>query len=336
MSRWVVLGGLGAALLWQHENLMALCLAFLVATITRAVLGLIMVAKHLHKTTPNPVRFKSMVQAAVPMALLNFMVVLYFHIDVLMLPEMTSAEETAWYKIAVMMVEAILFVSAGVAAALYPLFSKKNLDLQTKVNHLYRGMRFLLVLAFPIAWGTWTVADQLIGLMFPQKFAEYENSAIALSWLAWALPAMFLNSSLVRLFLGMELQKRVLLFVSITATLNIVLNLLLIPRWGFLAACWTTILSEFTLSFLFFVNLKKLLPTFNPLPHIWPSMLMGAVVYPISVLTREISFWLAILLSALVYAAAIWGFRILTKNDFSQFALIDGDDTCDPKNSNSE
>lgn len=326
LSRWLVLGALGSVLLWSQADLMALCIAFLVASIARALCGLVLVTRQLQSTADSSIPFTPMIRAAMPMALMNFMVVLYFHIDVLMLPEMTSAQETGWYKIAVLMIEALLFISAGVATALYPLFSRTDVGLPAKVAHLYRGMRFLMILAFPIAWGTQAVAHELIVVMFPQKVAEYQNSGVALTWLVWALPAMFLNSSLVRLFLGLERQTRVLSFVSATALLNIVLNLVLIPKFGYLAACWTTILSEFTLTALFFFNLKRLLPSFRPFGQLWPPLVMSAVVLPIGLLTKTISISLAIGLSAAVYGLLILGSRMVTKKDLAEFAYIaDGD-----------
>ena len=199
LCRWGTLGAVGLTLLWRGDGLVAAALAYVAAATVRAGLGLVLVRPHL---VPQGPRLSSgaLLAGAAPMALLNFVGVALFYVDMLMLPELRGATETGLYKAAYSLVEALGFLAAGMAAALYPLFSQAEVPLSVKVDQLVRGGRLLLFLAFPIAYGTGLVAEDVLRLVYWQRADEFAVAGTALSWLVWSLPATFLIACMMRFF----------------------------------------------------------------------------------------------------------------------------------------
>jgi len=319
LVRWVTVGVLGWSLLAFRPSLELLCLAFLLASAARALTAWLWVKPHLSQSRPTPHMFPKIVRFAWPMALMNFMVVIYFQVDILMLPELADSQATGIYKAAYTMVEAWLFFSAGIAAALYPFFSARDISMERKLEQLELGIRILLVVALPIAIGTHIISQPLIDLLYALRPDEFGASASALNWLAWALPGMFLNATLVRLFLGIHQQFRVLANVAATAVLNVVLNVLWIPTYGTFGAAGATILSESVLLLLFLFQLRRQFPSFNPIRPVLAPAATSLVVIPLGYAGGRINPWFAVLLAALGYLLLIWAFRVMTPNQLRRF-----------------
>lgn len=322
LLRWSSFALAAIALLVWHPKLLSLALGLLLGSIARAIVALMAVRSEVSQQAPSMSRRKLLLRSS-PMALLNFMIVLYFHVDMLMLPEMAPGEQTGWYKIAYTLVEALLFVSAGVASALFPLFSERSVPMEVKVTQLQRGLLLLSLLAFPVAWGTGLVAEELIALMFPQQPGQFAPAAKALLILVWSLPFMFMNATLVRFFLGTMRQNEVLWHVSATMILNIGLNFWLIPSHGFEGAALATVASESLLSLSLCISIRRRERQFQPWRPMVLGALLGAVVIPAGWLGAQVHTALIVPAAALAYFSLVWRLKLVTRATLSQFAQVD-------------
>jgi O-antigen/teichoic acid export membrane protein len=106
---------------------------------------------------------------------------------------------------------------------------------------------------------------------------------------------------------------------TIAAVTNVLLNLIAIPRFGYLGAAAVTVLTDLIASILFYLLLshKLHLPEVRGifLRVVAASTLMGGAVY----LARSQNFFIMIALGMIVYAGLAFGFRLL---DQSEWGLI--------------
>jgi len=318
LFRFASLFVLGIVLLGREPSLLHLNLAFLLSSLGRAVLCWLDV-RGLLAPGKGQLSSRTLLAGAGPMALLNALVALYFHIDMLMLPEMADLPQTGWYKAAYSLVEACLFLSAGVASALYPLFSSAAHSRAAKARQLKLALKWLHLLAFPLAFGGAAMAPHIVGWLFQEQAQAYSGTILALQILVWALPFMFANNALVRFHLGLGNTRLVLRWVLAIALLNIALNAAMIPHWGFRGAGISTILSEGLLFLFLCLAVRREEASFSPWPAFFLSALTGCLVWPLSLALARLAPLLAIPLSALAYFLLLHFSGILKRQDWQLF-----------------
>jgi O-antigen/teichoic acid export membrane protein len=76
--------------------------------------------------------------------------------------------------------------------------------------------------------------------------AEFAEAAPALPILLAAFVSISFGYLAGHLVVVLELQRRFLRYAATALVLNVVLNVILIPRYGFMAAAWTTLATELT------------------------------------------------------------------------------------------
>jgi O-antigen/teichoic acid export membrane protein len=141
------------------------------------------------------------------------------------------------------------------------------------------------------------------------------GSAQALAILIWFLPFSFINSVTQYALIAVNQQRFLTRAFLIGAAFNVVANLILIPRYSFLGAALTTVLSEIVLFLPFYYSVRKHI-TKLPFVQIFvrpliASVIMGAVIW----LLREQSLLIIVPVAVLVYAALILALGTLTKED---------------------
>jgi O-antigen/teichoic acid export membrane protein len=82
------------------------------------------------------------------------------------------------------------------------------------------------------------------------------DSAIALRILIWFLPLSFFNGLTQYVLIAIGRQARITLAFACAALFNVGANLLLVPRYSYVAAAWITIVSEVVLLVPFLLALR--------------------------------------------------------------------------------
>jgi len=72
---------------------------------------------------------------------------------------------------------------------------------------------------------------------------EYVGSALALQVLIWSQVFVYARAISASILVAVDQQRLVLIFTAASLLFNIGLDYLLIPRMGYLGACWATVIS---------------------------------------------------------------------------------------------
>ena len=100
------------------------------------------------------------------------------------------------------------------------------------------------------------LANRIILLFYG---AEFSRSIVALQILAWDILLFFLYMALGGLLVSMDRQNRMAVAAGACALLNIILNLILIPRFSYIGAGIATIATETVLFGLYYYIASKYL-----------------------------------------------------------------------------
>ena len=183
---------------------------------------------------------------ALPLAVAHMFILVYFRLDIVMLKMLgQSYAAIGWYAAGVRIITAIAMVPAMVAAAFLPVLSSLFMSDKAAMAELYeKGRRLLLVLGLPAAAGLYAVRGQIAIFIYGDQFGP---TAAAFVWLAPAVLILFLNFLQISLLTALGRQRLVALATGVCVIINLGLNLLLVPRFGFAGAAQATLATELCL-----------------------------------------------------------------------------------------
>jgi len=192
---------------------------------------------------------KKIIRKSLPVGLISILAFLYFKIDTLILSIFRNPSEIGIYSLAYKIIENLLVLWGFYMATVYPLLSKflgEKKDHQAKV--LWQKSLVLAVFSgIFVLFAGWILAPLAIRIL---GGVEFKESILALRILLLGLPLFFLNNLFYHTFLAKEKIVPILLAISTSLVFNLILNLTLIPRWGYLAAAFNTVITEgYLLSF---------------------------------------------------------------------------------------
>ena len=211
---------------------------------------------------------KGLLKDSIPIALSGLMIILYMRIDQVMLTEMAGDAANGIYSTGVRMIEIVYFIPIALADSFFPgiVYSKKHEGEKYNKNLLgfYSIMTYSGIL---IGIGTVIIAIPMMRLFFG---LEYEGSGEVLQVMGMSVYAVFIGIASGK-YLVTENYKNIILLRSLIGLLiNIALNFLWIPKFGFMGAAYASLFSYFVpIIILFFFNKTRgqvvlILKAFHP------------------------------------------------------------------------
>ena len=198
-----------------------------------------------HRPFPPHIPFsamKSMVRQALPFGLLLLGFSLYYRVDMVMLQWLRTTREVGTYAAAYRFLDAVIPLAASIGRPFYPrLSSLTGRDPQGVRELLETTWRPLLALGLPFALGIFFVADPLTLALFGPEFVE---AGSLLQILIWGSIPLFLINIPTQALMAANLALPLARVYGVSVAVNIVVNLLLIPRWGAGGAAVATVLCE--------------------------------------------------------------------------------------------
>jgi O-antigen/teichoic acid export membrane protein len=182
-----------------------------------------------------------------PFAAAFLALTLYSKSDLLLLNSWSSATQVGLYTAAYKFVDIAQALTTVVAAAVYPRLARRVATMQNKPAAEARVVEVVLLAATAGAGALWLLREQAVSLMFGSHF---QDSAAVLAILAASLP--LLAFSIVALFL-LSLTGRLIegaVAYGMATAVSIVLNLILIGRFGAVGVAVAKLASEIVLSIL--------------------------------------------------------------------------------------
>lgn len=220
--------------------------------------GILVILLHRHHisflSVVNSQILKTIIKGSLPYGLLGILGLLYFRIDLLLLTYLQGNFAAGIYGAAYKFLEAIIFVPSSLATALFPVLARLHDRDHQSIKRLYfQSLKLMFVAGLAIMAGYILVLPTIIKLVLPNYLPAIE----VLKILAFTIPFMFIHVPGAQVLLSTDRYLKQILLLSLgTLSFNIVLNLLLIPKYGFIGAAWITVASE-ALSFLVFFLLLR-------------------------------------------------------------------------------
>lgn len=253
-------------------------------------------------------------------ALLGFLGLIYFRVDILILSWLKGDETVGWYNAAYGLLVGLMFIPDSLITALFPVMSRYYKNSEEALRLTYqKSVKYLFILGLPLAIGMIILADNIILFFYGEA---YINSIIALRILGIALFFVFINAPLGRMLFSIDKQRIVLLLSFATVAANIILNLLMIPKLSYIGSSVATVVSEVLSSLIFF----SLLIRFSFKSDIFKIALKPFIAcLPMSVFVyffRQLNLFLLIFLGGCIYFIILFTIRTFDLEDEYLFKRV--------------
>lgn len=191
---------------------------------------------------------KSMFQSSWPLIFTVLITSLYMRIDQLMIKEMLGDAANGNYASAVKLSSAWYALPWIITGSVFPAILNalnKNYDLfLERFSTLYQILILMaLVVVLPVTF----FSEEIIAIIYSGKYAE---SAEVLKIHIWASVFVFIGYAGTKWLVAENLEKLSFVFTFSGAFVNIILNYIVIPKYGINGAAWATLLAQFTTYFL--------------------------------------------------------------------------------------
>ncbi|MCK9595149.1 MAG: flippase [Candidatus Omnitrophica bacterium] len=256
--------------------------------------------------------WKLIFQESWPLLLTALFIFIYHRIDQVLLLRFRGAQEVGAYAAAVKLAEMLSIIPVALKVSILPLMSAYFRDCPEKITRIYRAsFKYLLFLIIPLAvWGS-IFSGRIISLIYGAEFAA---SGPALSILIWAEVFVFIG--VVNNAILIATNKQILdpVFTGTSAAVNLILNLVLIPKYGFVGAAAGSLFS-YAVGPVMGYFIKTTRPysgsmLYYSLRPLCGSLVMFLCVYPL----REM-FWISVLVSPVIYLPVMYIIKGIDKED---------------------
>jgi len=189
--------------------------------------------------------WKTTIKESLPFGLSSIFITIYYYVDIVMLSLIIpdSDKVIGWYNAAYRLTLALLVIPSVYFASIYPIMSRLYKTSENLLKFIHeRSLKYMVILAFPIGIMVTLLAENIILLIFGPEFMP---SAIALQILVWSTVFIYISQPFGQLVRSTNKQMIETKITAIGAILNIFLNLLIIPKFSYIGASITTVITEF-------------------------------------------------------------------------------------------
>ena len=190
-----------------------------------------------------------LIRDAWPLMFSGMAIMVYMRIDQVMIKNMVDSTAVGNYAAAIYFSEVWYFVPMAVSASLFPaIINGREISKKLYYERLQRLYDFMVWVAISIALLTTLLGDRLIHFVLGNQF---EQTASVLKIHIWAGVFVFLGVSSGKWFLAENLTRSLFYRTLSGAIINVLLNFLLIPRYGIFGAAYATCVAQFCAAYLY-------------------------------------------------------------------------------------
>lgn len=185
---------------------------------------------------------RELIVVGIPFAIASILYLAYTQVDQILVFQLAGAHDAGLYGAANRMLDRALVIPASILATLFPMIASAYRDDLVRMRGLVQtAAEVLLTATVPFVALVAVISRPLMVLLFGEQFAA-AGPALTVFMVVFAASGFsFIAGDLV-IVLG--IQRRYILYAAAGLVVNVVLNVILIPPYGFMAAAWVSLVTE--------------------------------------------------------------------------------------------
>lgn len=310
MIQMVFMVGLGIFVLSQFPSPQNLSYAYIVAAAISLVAALVFFHRKIFalRLKWDTAVWKKYLKMSWPLALIGLFGMVYTSIDSVMLGYWNMFEEAGWYNAAQKIVLAGLVPMGLIGASFYPALSKFSKESKEKLQRVWDyELEIMIGLAVPLVVGGIVLAPSIISSFYPLGFTP---SILAFQILIASAGLIFLYRPFYDAMIVLNHERKIFWITMAGAAINVVLNLILIPKYSLYGAASATVVTYLLVLLLIVAFMKKFTFIHFPILRIFLTLcisLFGAGLMYVGIkqlLVYNLHVFFLILVGAAVYGAS--------------------------------
>lgn len=260
----------------------------------------------------------NLIKEAFPLSLMAIFIVLYSRLNVVMLSKLGASDaEIAWFASAVRLIDMLGVIPALAVTAMLPVFASLYQDSRELLITVYqKAFKMLFTLGFLVTLIIFFLANPIIESIYG---AEFIPGASALRWLVWVSMLMFVNRLLLNVLIVIHLQRLNALSSGLCVVINIILNLILIPRLNFIGASITTVVTELVFFGLNFYFISKYFYHLKFWKLTYKTIIAGILLVGTILLLHNFHLFLAIGAGVIIFIGTLFLLQDFSKDELKSF-----------------
>jgi PST family polysaccharide transporter len=230
------------AFIYQKYSLIVFTCVYLAELICTGIVIFVLFIKNNNlQIKLNSETLRQQAKMGLPFVLSGAAVSIYMKIDQIMLQEMVNNEAVGIYAAATKLSEGWYFIGGILTAVMAPTVYRCRLENESKYfDILKKIVAYLLLIGVVILAFTVLFSEYMVNIVYGE---QYLGAAEILQIHVWAIFFIYLGCVQGIYWVAEGLPKVFLFQTLLSAILNIVLNLYLIPIYSGLGAAWATLIS---------------------------------------------------------------------------------------------
>jgi O-antigen/teichoic acid export membrane protein len=314
---------LGLTVLLQGGDVVVFSFAFLLSAIVILVVASrqwVLEKEKLPASTLDRQLAREIFHKALPLCGLLLFTYIYFRIDAVLLFFLRGKLETGLYSAAFKLIENISLLIASIRLGVFPVLSRTFKEGSDHYQKIWtQSVRYLLLISIPLSVGMLTLAPRILGLLFGTSF---EAGGTVLMILSLGFPLLCLNDLTAYLLLSQNKTHSVLKITGGVALFNLLLNFMLIPKWGMEGAAGVATLTQFLLFGVYYFKVREICGSATLLPLLWRPALAAGTMALLLVGWDTLALIPAIFLGVGVYCAVLLALKTFNEFDSLIFRRV--------------
>ena len=221
---------------------------------------------------------------------------------------------TGIYSASYKLINVITLLYTAYTAVIFPVMSKffKN-DEKLLETSYEKSIKYLMLIMIPLAMATMIYSTDIILLIYGP---EYIDSAPTLSILIWTVCLLFVASPGNILLQSAHKEVTVTKIYAIAAVFNIILNFILIPRFSYIGAAMTTVISDILIVIIQKYVIHKI--GYKPNKKLYYDLIKiitGAGILGIALHYLNLNMLVAIPTGIIIYFGVVYLLRVFDDDD---------------------
>lgn len=302
--------------IFSDWGLLGITFAYLISNIIALVYIYYTFTKHVTKPhfELDKTFCKKITIYSIPFAITGVLYSIYYSIDIIMLNHIIGNTATGIYNASYKLINVITLLYTAYTAVIFPVMSKfyKNDEKLLEISY-EKSIKYLMLIMIPLSMGTMIYSTDIILLIYGQ---EYINSAPTLSILIWTVCLLFVASPGNILLQASHKEVTVTKIYAIAAAFNFILNLILIPKFSFIGAAFTTVISDILIVIIQKYVIHKMV--YKPNKKLYYDLIKiitGTGILGIALNYLNLNMWVAIPIGLIIYLTTLILLKFFDNDD---------------------